>query len=93
MDAISVTSPLIQSFKLPNWNPSFKSKFAKKNDDQLEDERGELYAEIKTLERIPEEAARMQVIDMMELTEPEKYRAKMVGYGQFKNFDIIENVK
>jgi len=35
----------------------------------------------------------MQVIDMIELTEPEKYRSKMAGYGQFKNFDILENVK
>jgi len=33
MDADSTTSPLVQSFKLPDWNPSFKSKFAKKSDD------------------------------------------------------------
>ena len=44
---------------------------------------------MKTLEAIPEEAARMQLIDIIEVTEPEKYRKKMSGYGDgYKNFDI-----
>ena len=48
---------------------------------------------MKNLEAIREEVSRMQVIDMIEATDPEKYRPKMIGYGVFKNFDIIANVK
>ena len=35
----------------------------------------------------------MQVIDIVELTDPEKYRPKMSGYSSFKNFEIQEIVK
>ena len=35
----------------------------------------------------------MQVVDIIEVTDPEKYRPKMIGYGGYKNFDIQDNVK
>ena len=48
---------------------------------------------MKTLEIVKEEASRMQVIDIIEVTDPEKYRPKMIGYGGYKNMEILDNVK
>ena len=35
----------------------------------------------------------MQVVDVIEVTDPEKYRPKMSGYGGYQNFEIQEIVK
>lgn len=78
---------------VPKLNTSFKSKFTGKSDEDLSDVAYDLYVEMKTLEIIKEEAARMQVVDILEITDPEKYRPKMIGYGGYKNFEILDNVK
>ena len=69
--------------KLPEWSTSFKSKFASKKDEDLKYEWNKLFVEMKTLELVKEEAARMQVIDHLEATDAAKYRPKMIGYGGF----------
>ena len=51
-----------------------------------------LYTEMKTLEAVKPEVARMMVVDLLEVTDAEKYRPKMVGYVGYKNFEIIDNI-
>ena len=80
----------ISGLEIPQANTSFRNKFSAKSDEDLSDIAYDLYVEMKTLEIIKEEAARMLIIDILEVYDPEKYRPKMIGYGGYKNFEILD---
>ena len=76
----------------PQWNTSFKNKYAGKSDEDLREDVHNLYTEMKTLEAVKPEVARMMVVDHLELTDAEKYRPKMVGYVGYNNFEVLDNI-
>ena len=80
------------NYSAPQWNTSFKNKFAGKSDEDLREEVHSLYTELKALEAVKPEVARMMVVDLLEVTDAEKYRPKMVGYVGYNNFEIIDNI-
>ena len=80
------------NFSAPQWNASLKNKFSGKSDEDLSEDVHKLYTEMKTLEAVKPEVARMMVVDLLEVTDAEKYRPKMVRYVGYKNFEVIDNI-